>query len=173
MAAPETSQPVPQFDVPSGFTPGPWHVDAVGLIRDHQNGRMIADCGVHDSRIPFEERKANERAIAAIPTVVEEIGRLRRAWHDAECGRDRLRALNAELREPIKDYIRDFLNCRCDPSKCHTARRRLELQRLLAKSEATISEPSSAPPNRGPGLPAQDNPPQPAPGGTATENEAR
>jgi hypothetical protein len=33
----------------------------------------------------------------AIPDMAEEIGRLQTAWHNAECGRDRLRALNAEM----------------------------------------------------------------------------
>lgn len=116
---------------------------------------------------------------------VPEIGRLRQlveiqqqeAAHDVSLIADlnqearSLRALNAELREALKGCIFASENlCKADFSEYRNAfiAGIKEARAILAKSEATIPEPSSAPPNRGPGLPAQDNPPQPAPGGTAT-----
>jgi hypothetical protein len=168
MSAPETSQPVPQFEVPSGLPEGPWD-----LFEDDDGFWSIAAAGLLLVDTITDEQIA--RAIAAIPEMVEEIGRLQTAWHDAECERDRLRALSAEMREPIKEYIRDFLTCACDPSACRTARRRIELQSLLAKSESASPESQSATTHRGPGLPAQApaaTSTQPAPGGTIeTETE--
>lgn len=54
-------------------TPGPWHVDSIGLVRS-QTGLIISQGGVDD--MEPDECAANARLLAAGPDLLAELKRL-------------------------------------------------------------------------------------------------
>lgn len=162
MPNPETSQPVP-FEVPSGLP------EVIQELR-----RLIGDQDVSISLSPLFMETA--KYLTRIPAMAEEIGRLKSElavairFHEQDAvDYESLRALNSELREALTGALYCIGLCPSAAEFPEIAKARA----ILAKSEATAPETSSATPGRcGPDLPAQDIPRQPAPGGTSTESEA-
>jgi hypothetical protein len=134
-----------QFEVPSGLPEGPWQLETrpdgsfsiwAPIASGHYTWLL---CARNQIEHRAKESLAVARAIAAIPAMIEEIGRLQKAWHDAECDRDRLRALNEEMRDIlIVCLTRLEALCSCiEGSGCKDATLRTIVNAILAKSEAT------------------------------------
>ena len=132
-----------QFEVPSGLPQGPWQLETspdgsftiwAPTASGHYTWLL---CSRNAIEHRAKESLAVARAIAAIPAMVEEIGRLQTAWHDAECGRDRLRALNEETRDILIVCLTRLESlCSCaEGSGCKDATLRTIVTAILAKSD--------------------------------------
>lgn len=65
-------------------TRGPWHADPVVPLVIDADGRGVADCGVDHTRIPFDQRFANARVIAASWDMWVELQRLHRLYGEQQ-----------------------------------------------------------------------------------------
>jgi hypothetical protein len=166
----EPAKPVPQFELPDGL---PLTIDSsskvnYGVVKN-ANGLSVATA--------WQEGWAQR--IAAIPAMVEEIGRLRgeKSLNDTLIEQNKrfareiesLRALNAELREQLV-HARTILRTFGGEQEADATELMRGIDAVLAKCE---SQSATTQP-RTPGLPAQAplNPPQPAPGGISeTESD--
>jgi hypothetical protein len=107
-----TDTPIPKFELPSGLTSGPWYYFEA-------SGKVASDeYDIAELWYGAPEWKANGRAIASIPDMVQEIERLRNVIiqldeRSAMYERDahRLREQYAELVEAAKPFV-DWITSR-------------------------------------------------------------
>ena len=137
------------FELPSGLPEGPWRAE-----RDEQtDSTWLVVNRFHCVQEEIQDEKM-AIAIASIPPMVEEIGRLEdllnrqtaRTEEEAELygnalnDLEGLRALNAELLSSAEQFLRklEFL-CECaEGSGCKDAARRGALRDLIARAETAL-----------------------------------
>jgi len=140
------------FELPSGFTAGPWRASYGGggsfTIYGNAPSHLVI-CARNEMPHRAAESEANARAILSIPAMVEETGRLDRGWRNANIEALKnsleaagLRTLNTELLISTKQYLSRLETlCVCSESSgCKDAARRAALRELIARTEVAHEE---------------------------------